>query len=104
MHARHCSVPTFCLENIDTYIQWFSATSVIDCKCVLDIVTKPGAPTGIDDKRCAIDMAIIRGCVRRMGVMLAETLTKDKAEDADLLRACVRASAYQLASESSTSR
>ena len=67
VHARHGSVPAFCLENKDTYIQRFSAISVIDCKCVLDIVMKPGAPTGIDDKRCATDMAIIRGCVRRMG-------------------------------------
>ena len=29
---------------------------------------RPGAPTGIDDKRCAIDMAIICGCLKRMGV------------------------------------
>ena len=35
--------------------------------------------------------------------MLRETLTKDKAEAADLLR-CVRASAYQLADESSLQR
>ena len=49
------------------YIQRFSAISVIDCKSVFDLVTKPGAPTGIDDKRCAIDMAIIRGCLRQMG-------------------------------------
>ena len=51
----------FCLENRDTYIQRFSAISVIDCKSVFDFVTNPGAPTGIDDKRCAIDMAIIHG-------------------------------------------
>ena len=74
-------------------------------------MTKPDAPTGIDDKRCAIDMAIIRGCLSRMrvtlrwgptGLMLGDALTKYKAEAADLLRACVRASAYQLADESST--
>ena len=34
--------------------------------------------------------------------MLGDTLTKDKAEAADLLRACVRASADQLADQSST--
>ena len=56
-------------------------------------------------------MAIIRGRLRRMGVtlrwgptglMLGDALTKDIADAADLLRACVRASAYQLADESST--
>ena len=36
------------------------------------------------------------------GLMLGDALTKDKAEAADLLRACVRVSAYQLADESST--
>ena len=101
----------FCLESRDMYIRRFLAISVIDCKSVFDFVTKPGAPTGIDDKRCAIDMAIIRGCLKRMGVtlrcgptelMLGDALTKDKAEAADLLRACVRASAYQLANESFT--
>ena len=100
----------FCLENRDTYIQRFSAISVIDCKSVFDFVTKPGATTGIDDKRCATDIAIFRGCLKRMevtlrwrptGLMLGDALTKDKAEAADLLRACVRASA-QLADESST--
>ena len=68
---------------------------------MVDFATKPGAPTGID---------IIGGCLRRMGVtlrwgptglMLGDALTKDKAEAADLLRAGVRASAYQLADESS---
>ena len=34
--------------------------------------------------------------------MLGDALTEDKAEAADVLRACVRASAYQLADESST--
>ena len=59
--------PAFCLENKDMYIQRFSAISVIDCKSVFGFVTKPGAPPGINDKRCAIDVAIFRGCLRRMG-------------------------------------
>ena len=60
----------FCWENKDTYIQRFSAISVVDCTSLFGLVTKPGAPTGIDDKRCAIDMVIIRGCLRRMEVTL----------------------------------
>ncbi|CAK0795301.1 unnamed protein product [Prorocentrum cordatum] len=43
--------PTFCLENRDRYSRKFSAISVIDCKSVFDHVTKPGAPTGLDDKK-----------------------------------------------------
>ena len=66
----------FSLVNRDAYIQRFSAISVIDCKNVFGFVTKPGAPTGIDDKRCAIDMAIIRGCLRRMGVLFAGPATQ----------------------------
>ena len=50
--------PKFCLENGDAYIQCFSAISFIVCKSVFDFVTKPGAPTGIDDKCRAIDMGV----------------------------------------------
>ena len=98
--------PAFCLENRETCVQRFSAISVIDCKSVFDFVTKPGAPTGIDDKRCATDMATTRRCLKRMevtlrwgpmGLMLGDALTRNEAEAADLLKACVRASACQLA-------
>ena len=47
--------------NRDTYIQWFSAISVTDCKSVFDFVTKPGAPTGIGEKRYAIDWLSFAG-------------------------------------------
>ena len=35
-------------------------------------------------------------------MMLGDALTKHKADDADLLRVCVRTSAHQFADESST--
>ncbi|CAK0862474.1 unnamed protein product [Prorocentrum cordatum] len=101
--------PAFCLENRDRYSRKFSAISVIDCKSVFDHVTKPGAPTGLDDKKASIDIAIAKGSLRRFGgtlrwgpteLMLGDALTKDKAEAADVLRACMRAGAYQLADES----
>ena len=69
LHRRKTIFPqfsAFCLQNRDVYIQRFSSISVIDCKSVFDFVTKPCVPTGIDDERCAVDMAIIRGCLRRM--------------------------------------
>ena len=98
--------PALCLENMDRYIQRFSAIRVIDCKSAFDF-----DKTWCSDWNRAIDMAIIRGCLRRMGLtlrwgptglMLGDALTKDKAEAAVMVRACVRASAYQLADESST--
>ena len=72
--------------NEDMYLA-LSANSVIDWKNMFDFVTQHGVRSGIDDKRCAIDMAIIRCCLRRLEVTC------------DVLRACVRASAYQLADE-----
>ena len=62
-------------------------TSVPDCKSVFDFRDKTWCSDW--DTHCAIDMAIIRGCLRRMGVtfrwgptglMLGDALTKDKAE------------------------
>eukprot|EP00959_Pyramimonas_sp_CCMP1952_P007392 154654-Pyramimonas_sp.AAC.1 len=47
-----------------------------------------GSPSGIDDKRCAVDIAIRKESLRRMSatlrwgptsLMLANCLTKDKA-------------------------
>ena len=106
-------ISVFCWENTDTYTftQRPSATSVFDLTSVFDFVTKPEAPTGIDDKHCAIDQAIICGCLRRMGaalrwrpteLMLGDALTKDKADGAELLRACVRTPECQVSEESST--
>eukprot|EP00959_Pyramimonas_sp_CCMP1952_P267909 5601422-Pyramimonas_sp.AAC.1 len=57
-----------------------------------------GSPCGIDDKRCAVDIAISKESLRRIGatlrwgltsLVLADCLTKDKAEPADLLKAVV---------------
>ena len=60
--SRRLRVRNFPEPDPTVYIQRFSAISVIDCWRLFDFVAKPGAPTGIDDKRCATDMAIIRGC------------------------------------------
>ena len=63
-----------------------------------DFLTKPGVPTGIDDKRCATKTD---GCGSRDRRACCLETTKGKAEAADLLRACARASAHQFADESS---
>ena len=102
--------PTFLLEDRTEYMRLFGMQAVIDCKSVFDHITKPGSPGGVEDKRCAIDMSIIRQSLARLvcalrwaptALQLADGLTKDSAEPLDLLRACLRHGVYQLASEAS---
>ena len=109
VHVSHCSVSPRSVWKTGA-CSAIQPSALSTARVFFDLATKPGALTGIDT-RCTIDMAIIRGCLRRMGVtlrwgptglILGDALTKDKADAADLLRACVRASAYQLADESST--
>ena len=68
----------------------------------------PSSPTAIDDRRTSIDVVIIReslstlqGSIRWLPTdrMLADGLTKDKLDPADLLRSCVRSGVYQIAPE-----
>jgi hypothetical protein len=81
---------------------------VTDCKSLYDHVTSTSTPAALDDRRTAIDVAIIRQSMHRCGMqvrwaptdrMLADALTKNKGDPADLLRAVVRSSTYQLSAE-----
>jgi hypothetical protein len=83
---------------------------VTDCKSLYDAVWSVSSPSKLDDKRVAIDLAIIRQALERtkMSVrwcptqlMLADSLTKDQADPADLLRAALHHGTYQLAPEAS---
>eukprot|EP00959_Pyramimonas_sp_CCMP1952_P359011 7517463-Pyramimonas_sp.AAC.1 len=69
-----------------------------------------GGPHGIDDRKCAVDIAINKESLARLGsalrrgptsLTLADCLAKGKAEPADPLQSCVRHGTYQLADESS---
>ncbi|CAK0813192.1 unnamed protein product, partial [Prorocentrum cordatum] len=100
----------FTLGDGARYLSKFKSLAVIDCKSIYDNACKTGSPSGIDDKRCAVDIAISKESLARLGpalrwgptsLMLADCLTKDKAEPADILRSCVRHGTYQLADESS---
>ena len=66
-----------------------------DCRSLYDHLTSLGSGGVLDDRRTAIDIAIIRQSIRRTkmearwvptGHMLADGLTKDKLEPMDLLR------------------
>ena len=72
---------------------------VTDCKSLHDHLVSPSSPTAIDDRRTSIDVVIIReslqnlqGSIRWLPTdrMLADGLTKDKLDPADLLRRFVR--------------
>ena len=83
-------------------------TYSIDCKSLYDHVMAPSAPITLEDKRSSIDIIIIRESLQRCrGVfrwvptdrMLADVLTKNRRDPADLLRACVRNGTYQINEE-----
>ena len=79
-----------------------------DCKSLFDHLISPSSPTSIDDRRTSIDVVIIReslkntkGSIRWLPTnrMIADGLTKDRADPVDLLRSCIRQSRYQISPE-----
>ena len=81
---------------------------ISDCKSLYDHLTSMSSVSKVDDKRVAIDLAILRQCVSRTGLkirwcptelMLADALTKDQMDPADLMRAALHIGEYQLNKE-----
>ena len=81
---------------------------ITDCKSLYDTVHAVSPPSKLDDKRAAIDVAIVRQGMERTGMrvrwcptqlMLADSLTKDQSDPADLLRAVLMGGQYQLSPE-----
>ena len=79
-----------------------------DCKSLYDHLISPSSPTAVDDRRTSIDIVIIRESNKITGAqvrwlptewMIADGLTKDKADPICLLRSCVRAGTYQISPE-----
>eukprot|EP00959_Pyramimonas_sp_CCMP1952_P466729 9490458-Pyramimonas_sp.AAC.1 len=96
------------IGNIDACMNTREPIVVTDCKSLYDHVKANTSPSSLEDKRCAIDVVVIKDSVQRCGAsfrwcptnrQLADALTKDKGDPADLLRACMRAHRYQLADE-----
>ena len=101
-------IPSFTLTRRKVAGQFFRPVVVIDCKSVYDHILKPGTTAGVGDKRCAIDLAIAKEMLAEncmtlrwgpTGLMLADALTKDRPEPADLLRSVLKHGMYQLADE-----
>ena len=85
------------LRGCEEALRCRAPTAVVDCKSLYDHATAPTSPGGTDDKRCAIDVLIIRESSGRLKCtlrftpgdrMLADALTKNSADPADLLRSC----------------
>ena len=98
------------LRGCEEALRCRAPTAVVDCKSLYDNATAPTSPGGTDDKRCAIDVLIIRESLGRLKCtlrwtpgdrMLADALTKNSADPADLLRSCIRRTCYQISDETS---
>ena len=98
----------FDLRAVPEVLQRRPPVAITDCKSLYDHVTSLSSPSKLDDRRCAIDVAIIRQSAQRSKMtlrwcptdrQLADALTKDAGGPADLLRACLRVGSYQLSPE-----
>ena len=87
-----------------------SSTGVTDCKSLYDHLQSLSSAAKCDDKRIAIDLSIIKQSMSRTGLsvrwcptelQLADGLTKDQQDPADLLRAALSIGEYQLNQEAS---
>ena len=100
--------PMFSLRDCERHLRSTPITGITDCKSLYDAIHSPTSPSKLEDKRVAIDMAVVRQCMSRTGMsarwvptelMLADALTKDQGDPSDLLRAALQHSVYQLSPE-----
>lgn len=86
------------------------STGVTDCKSLYDHLQSLSSAAKCDDKRIAIDLSIIKQAMSRTNLsvrwcptelQLADGLTKDQQDPADLLRAALSIGEYQLNQEAS---
>ena len=99
---------SFSLQDVDEVLQRRSPIGMSDCRSLYDHLITLGCGGTLDDKRVAIDVAVIRQSIARSRLqprwvptdrMVADGLTKDKGEPLDLLRSVFRSARYQLADE-----
>ena len=85
-----------------------SIIGVTDCKSLYDHVSSMSSVSKCDDKRVAIDLAILGRCMKNSGLeihwcpselLLADALTKDQYEPSELLRTALEIGEYQLNAE-----
>ena len=85
-----------------------SIVGITDCKSLYDHVSSLSSVSKCEDKRVAIDLAILRQCMKNSGLqirwcpselMLADALTKDQLDPSELLRTALQIGEYQLNKE-----
>ena len=98
----------FSLRDVDSVLRRRAPIGMTDCRSLYDHLISLGSGGVLDDKRTAIDIAIIRQSTVRSGLeprwcptdrMAADGLTKDKGEPLDFLRSILSSGRYQLADE-----
>ena len=98
----------FDLRESEDHLQSVPLLGITDCKSLYDALNTPTSPSKVDDKRVAIDLSIIRQSMSRTKLqvrwcptelMVADSLTKDQADPADLMRAMLAHGTYQLSRE-----
>ena len=98
----------FDLRHVDIILHRRPPIGITDCRSLYDHLISLGTGGTLDDKRTAIDVAVIRQSIARCKLeprwcptdhMAADGLTKDKGEPLDLLRSIIRSARYQLADE-----
>lgn len=96
------------MDRVDHMLSLRSPIGMTDCRSLYDHLITLGTGGTLDDKRVAIDIAVIRQSIARTKLeprwiptdrMVADGLTKDKGEPLDLLRSVLRTAQYQLADE-----
>ena len=89
-------------------ISMVSIVGITDCKSLYDHVSSLSSVSKCEDKRVAIDLAILRQCMKNSGLqirwcpselMLADALTKDQLDPSELLRTALQIGEYQLNKE-----
>ena len=89
-------------------ISMVSIVGITDCKSLYDHVSSLSSVSKCEDKRVAIDLAILRQCMKNSGLqirwcpselMLADALTKDQFDPNELLRTALQIGEYQLNKE-----
>ena len=111
-HWQDTSAPTVIVSGLKLrdQIERIPIIGVTDCKSLYDNLTSMSSVSKTDDKRVAIDIAIVKQSMSRCGLlarwcptelMLADGLTKDQLDPADLLRSALHLGEYQLHSEAS---
>eukprot|EP00435_Cladocopium_sp_Y103_P029630 s49_g7.t1 len=98
----------FSLQDVDDVLLRRSPIGMSDCRSLYDHLITLGNGGTLEDKRVAIDIAVIRQSIVRSSLqprwvptdrMVADGLTKDRGEPLDLLRSVFRNAKYQLADE-----